>query len=110
MIKQCFVELDEFDVAEPNILNYGHTFGHALESASRFTIPHGIAVTLGMDLANFVAGSLHLTPLALFDGRHPIHLRNAGDLAARCVEFERFVKALRSDKKNAGRRGQDDSS
>ena len=35
------------------MLNYGHSFGHAIEAASKFKIPHGIAVSMGMDLANF---------------------------------------------------------
>ena len=37
------------------ILNYGHTFGHALEGASRFKIPHGEAIARGMILAGELA-------------------------------------------------------
>lgn len=46
--KQWFIEVDEFDRAERLLLNFGHTFGHALEAASGFAIGHGIAVGLGM--------------------------------------------------------------
>lgn len=46
--KKWFVEIDEFDRAERLILNFGHTFGHALEAAGNFAVPHGIAVGLGM--------------------------------------------------------------
>jgi 3-dehydroquinate synthase len=46
--KKVFVEGDEFDGAERQLLNFGHTFGHALEVASNFVIPHGIAIGLGM--------------------------------------------------------------
>lgn len=46
--KQWFIEVDEFDRNERLLLNYGHTFGHAIESASRFRICHGVAVGLGM--------------------------------------------------------------
>lgn len=46
--KKWFIEIDEFDRAERLLLNFGHTFGHALESASEFTISHGIAVGMGM--------------------------------------------------------------
>ena len=46
--KKWFIEVDEFDRAERLLLNFGHTFGHAIESASSFRISHGIAVGLGM--------------------------------------------------------------
>lgn len=46
--KKWFIEVDEFDRAERLILNFGHTFGHALEAASNFAVSHGIAVGLGM--------------------------------------------------------------
>ena len=46
--KQWFIEIDEFDQAERLVLNFGHTFGHALEAASEFRVSHGVAVGLGM--------------------------------------------------------------
>ena len=46
--KRFFIEIDEFDKAERRLLNFGHTFAHALESASNYEIPHGIAVGLGI--------------------------------------------------------------
>lgn len=46
--KKWFIEIDEFDRAERLLLNYGHTFGHALEASSNFAIAHGVAVALGM--------------------------------------------------------------
>ena len=46
--KKWFIEIDEFDKAERLLLNFGHTFGHALEAASDFGVSHGIAVGLGM--------------------------------------------------------------
>ena len=47
-VKQWFIETDEFDRAERRRLNFCHTWGHALESATGFAIPHGLAVALGM--------------------------------------------------------------
>ena len=49
--KKWFVEVDEFDVAERKLLNFGHTFGHALESSTNFAIPHGLAIAIGMLIA-----------------------------------------------------------
>ena len=54
-IKKRYIEADEFDKGIRNILNYGHTFGHAYESATNYLIPHGIAVTLGVVSATFVS-------------------------------------------------------
>jgi 3-dehydroquinate synthase len=46
--KKEIIEEDEFDKDKRLLLNFGHTFGHALEGASNFKISHGIAVALGM--------------------------------------------------------------
>ena len=46
--KRWFIEIDEFDRAERRLLNFGHTFGHALEAATGFAVPHGIGVAIGM--------------------------------------------------------------
>lgn len=49
--KKWFIEIDEFDRKERLLLNYGHTFGHALEAATQFGVSHGVAVGLGMLVA-----------------------------------------------------------
>ena len=49
--KKWFIEIDEFDRKERLLLNFGHTFGHAIEGASHFGIAHGIAVGLGIQCA-----------------------------------------------------------
>jgi 3-dehydroquinate synthase len=46
--KKEFIEEDEFDTGIRLLLNFGHTFGHAIESSCDYKIPHGIAVALGM--------------------------------------------------------------
>ena len=48
LAKKHFIEIDEFDKKERLLLNFGHTFGHAIEGASHYGIPHGIAVGLGI--------------------------------------------------------------
>ncbi|MDP2931222.1 MAG: 3-dehydroquinate synthase [Chloroflexota bacterium] len=47
-IKAGVVEKDETDTGLRNILNYGHTIGHAVEAVSGFTMKHGQAVAIGM--------------------------------------------------------------
>ena len=49
--KKWFIEIDEFDKKERLLLNFGHTFGHAMEGASHFAIAHGIAVGIGIECA-----------------------------------------------------------
>jgi 3-dehydroquinate synthase len=49
--KKKFFEEDEFDQGIRLLLNFGHTFGHAIEAASHFAITHGVAVGIGMLVA-----------------------------------------------------------
>ena len=55
LIKKAYIEEDEFDMGKRNMLNFGHCFGHALETATNFIVPHGQAVVLGIILANYIA-------------------------------------------------------
>ncbi len=47
-VKQKLVEEDEKDLAQRQLLNFGHTIGHAIELSSRYTVSHGQAVAKGM--------------------------------------------------------------
>jgi 3-dehydroquinate synthase len=51
-IKKTIVEYDELERNERRVLNYGHTIGHAIEAATNYFIPHGIAVLIGMYYIN----------------------------------------------------------
>ena len=53
--KKQVIEKDEFDRDFRNIMNFGHTFGHALESASDYAVPHGQGVSIGMLIANQIS-------------------------------------------------------
>jgi 3-dehydroquinate synthase len=54
-IKWTYMEGDEFDQGKRNLLNYGHEFGHAIETATQYKIPHGQAIIIGMIMANFIS-------------------------------------------------------
>ena len=53
--KKTFIEIDEFDQGERIKLNFAHTFGHAFETLSKYDIPHGTAVAMGMIVANRIS-------------------------------------------------------
>jgi len=62
-LKAGVVSVDPHEDGLRYWLNYGHTFGHALETTMNTpeqprTLPHGIAVSVGMRLANCVAYQL----------------------------------------------------
>ena len=99
-IKQRFIEKDEFDQGIRNVFNYGHSFGHAIESATHYMIPHGIAVTMGMDMANFIAARRNLLPDADYVRMHSVLHKNYKDFAGTYIPFDELLSALMKDKKN----------
>lgn len=54
-VKKRIIEEDEFEMDLRRVLNYGHTFGHALEAYTQNEIPHGKAVIWGIDVVNYIA-------------------------------------------------------
>lgn len=99
-IKKTIVEQDEFDRGIRNTMNYGHSFGHAIESASGFGVPHGIAVTIGMDMANFTAVRLGLLSRKHYDRMHPTLAMNFAGFEKCEIPLGPFFAALGKDKKN----------
>lgn len=72
MIKREYIEEDEFDKGIRNILNYGHCVGHGIETATKFAIPHGIAISIGMDVVNRFALNQDLITKGRFDYLHSL--------------------------------------
>lgn len=62
-LKRSVVEEDEFDTGLRMILNFGHTFGHAIEKKYNFsTYTHGEAVACGMVMASEFGEKAGITP------------------------------------------------
>ena len=99
-IKRGFIEADEFDRGIRNLLNYGHSFGHAVESATNFAIPHGVAVSLGLDMANFMSEKLGFSADGFFKLAHPTLKKNYRDFLAVKIPLEKMLTAISRDKKN----------
>ncbi len=54
-IKSRLVYEDELDTGPRQLLNFGHTFGHAVEKCSGYAVTHGKAVAIGMVMAAHIA-------------------------------------------------------
>ncbi len=99
-MKKHLVELDEFDSSERRIYNYGHTFGHAVESLSSYKIPHGQAVTLGIDMANFLSYKLGYINHEKYKKINQIIRKNIPDFNIRPDQLKQYIDLLSKDKKN----------
>lgn len=62
--KAAIVARDETEQGERALLNFGHTFAHALETASGYGVLHGEAVAIGMVLAARLSAQLGRAPAA----------------------------------------------
>lgn len=58
--KSDIVKADEFDVGARQLLNLGHTVGHAIEKLSNFTVSHGNAVATGIVIVMRAAVKLNI--------------------------------------------------
>ncbi len=101
-IKKEIIEQDEFDRDIRQVMNYGHSFGHAIESATEYKIPHGIAVTIGMDMANYIAMETNLTTSEHYIRMHAVLAQNYIDYAQEFIPLDAFLRAISKDKKNTG--------
>lgn len=99
-IKADVVTRDEKESGLRESLNFGHTFGHALESATRYTrFQHGEAVAWGMMCAALLAHETIGTP-ANAVSRIVALIRRLGPLPAwPKMEPKQLLESMRSDKK-----------
>jgi 3-dehydroquinate synthase len=99
-IKAEVVSKDERESGLREILNFGHTFGHALESVTAYKkYQHGEAVAWGMMAAALYGHEIRVTPAA--DASRIISLiRRVGKLPAwPSVPAKRLIELMGSDKK-----------
>lgn len=101
-IKREYIELDEFDHKERIVFNLGHSFGHAIESATNFQVQHGIAVCIGLDLAFYVAGELRLIDKEVAYNLSTKLAPSYQKYTNVCFDMPAFFDALKRDKKNSG--------
>ena len=99
-LKNHILKIDPLDQGLRLKMNYGHSFGHALEAATNFGISHGLAVTIGLDMANFIALQMDRLNQSEFDKLHTTIISNMKENDYIEFEFEDFISALKKDKKN----------
>lgn len=104
-VKYSYIKDDEFDTGKRNLLNFGHCFGHALETSSNYKIPHGIAVVIGMAFANIIA-----VKRGFLTKEKEQHLLNSilldcikCPLEATFFDKESILSAMKMDKKRVGK-------
>jgi 3-dehydroquinate synthase len=104
-IKAEVVSKDERESGLRQILNYGHTIGHAIEAATGYTrFLHGEAVAVGMTGAALMARLIGTARPEVLERQSALLLRLGLPLRARGVSFSRALAALRLDKKVLGGR------
>ncbi|MFZ4411531.1 MAG: AroB-related putative sugar phosphate phospholyase (cyclizing) [Bacteroidales bacterium] len=103
-IKHSYIADDEFDTGKRNLLNYGHCFGHALETSSHYEIPHGQAVLIGIIFANSIAQKRGL--LSIENHNNILQELIVNNLNASIEEsffdIEILYAAMKMDKKRVG--------
>jgi 3-dehydroquinate synthase len=101
-IKARIVEQDEKDLGLRNILNYGHTVGHGIETASGYKIAHGKAVAIGMVAAGMISQRMGFLPESEMT-RIKTTIERAG-LPVRIpgLNVLSILHAMQHDKKKAG--------
>jgi 3-dehydroquinate synthase len=103
-VKVAIVEEDPYESGRRAVLNLGHTFGHALEVLSGFTLRHGEAVSVGMVAATRTAVALGLCD-KMVEGRLAALLQRFG-LPTHCEGYKprEIWEAMATDKKKRGKK------
>lgn len=101
-IKRDVVERDEFDTGERALLNFGHTFGHALEKLNNYQgLSHGAGVGMGMVMMARLGEKAGLTAPGTADAIAAV-LQKYGLPVRSDLPLNQIVEATASDKKSTG--------
>lgn len=98
--KKEFIEADEFDKGERIKLNFAHTFGHSIETVTKYEIPHGTAVAIGMIMANAISLERGLLDKNIVNRSEKVLLKVIDiDIDLEEYPIGEYVAAIRNDKK-----------
>jgi 3-dehydroquinate synthase len=100
MIKTKVVQKDEYDLDYRNLLNFGHTIGHALEAESNLKSPrHGIFVGLGMLCAVDISIELGLLDKEVKKILLDVYKKIGLPLHIHDIDIKKILEAMSFDKK-----------
>jgi 3-dehydroquinate synthase len=95
-LKTSVVIKDEFENGERKLLNFGHTFGHAIENV--YQLPHGHAISIGMVLAANISEAINNFDAA--QKQQLINLLQKYELPVQYkIEADKVLAILNMDKK-----------
>ena len=103
-IKARVVEADPFEKAQRATLNFGHTFGHAIETLSNYTYSHGESVALGMVAAARAAVELGILEAAALERIVNLLVRAGLPTGKLTLDVDAVVNAMAFDKKVSGKK------
>ena len=94
-IKASVVAADEKETGPREVLNFGHCVGHAIESLSEYSIPHGCCVALGM------CAALRLSHIDGAEVKRAVKLMEAFGLPTSQADYkpEKIIETMYKDKK-----------
>jgi len=98
-IKAGVVEKDERDFNLRNILNFGHTIGHAIESVSDLRVQHGEAVAIGMLAEARISSKLGIFKENEMSRLEEVIARAGLPIQIPALQLEEIIKAIKHDKK-----------
>lgn len=103
-IKADVVTADEREGGVRKILNFGHTLGHGIEAASRYGVPHGHAVAIGMVVEAGLGEHLGVTEAGSADRiRSAVERFELPSDVPRGLDPSEVDAAIQMDKKGADR-------
>ncbi|CAN2201097.1 AroB 3-dehydroquinate synthetase [Candidatus Nanopelagicaceae bacterium] len=101
-VKALVVSGDFKESFEREILNYGHTFGHAVELLSKYSLRHGECVSIGMAFIAYLSEGLGLISSEL----RALHIETLAALGLPVTykgsEWPELLAAMKVDKKSRG--------
>ena len=98
-VKRKLVLEDEFDKGNRMLLNFGHTFGHAIEKKYNYEkYTHGEAISFGILMALHLGERLGITKEGIYDQIKNL-FTNVG-LPNTLLDEKEYIDLIRSDKKN----------
>ena len=101
-VKALVVSGDFKESFDREVLNYGHTFGHAVELLSKYSLRHGECVSIGMAYIAYLSESLNLIGSEL----RSLHINTLTALGLPVTyngaEWPELLAAMKLDKKSRG--------